>query len=219
MQSPTSSKCHPTNLAATCRVITSPYKRRKKKGTIREDTGTWPAAARYAVPPSHFKALPSPTRENSRFTASGSDALCPLRDLSREEDTRMSANAWLCQPNSPLLHGVTAELTNRSLWQQFHECNTEMIITKSGRHNNNYSYCRAFEWYNASEWMQLEAQSGLSGATSAFSKLSWCDTLTKWISQKKKRENDLKFFPDKISIEFVAYLLFQEKVIFFSFSF
>ncbi|XP_018356725.1 PREDICTED: T-box transcription factor TBX3-like [Trachymyrmex septentrionalis] len=45
----------------------------------------------------------------------------------------MSANAWLCQPNSPLLHGVTAELTNRSLWQQFHECNTEMIITKSGR--------------------------------------------------------------------------------------
>jgi len=45
----------------------------------------------------------------------------------------MSANAWLCQPNSPLLHGVTAELTNRSLWQQFNECNTEMIITKSGR--------------------------------------------------------------------------------------
>lgn len=63
--------------------LAPPYKIRKKKGTIREDTGTWPAAARYAVPPSHFKALPSPTRENSRFTASGSDALYPLRDLSR----------------------------------------------------------------------------------------------------------------------------------------
>lgn len=29
------------------------------------------------------KHLLSPTRENSRFTASGTDALCPLRDLLR----------------------------------------------------------------------------------------------------------------------------------------
>ncbi|XP_018312105.1 T-box transcription factor TBX2 [Mycetomoellerius zeteki] len=51
----------------------------------------------------------------------------------RNFDERMSSNGWLYQPNPPLLHGVTAELTNRNLWQQFHKYNTEMIITKSGR--------------------------------------------------------------------------------------
>ncbi|KYN12564.1 PREDICTED: T-box transcription factor TBX3-like [Trachymyrmex cornetzi] len=51
----------------------------------------------------------------------------------RNFDKRMSSNGWLCQPNPPLLHGVTAELANRSLWQQFYKYNTEMIITKCGR--------------------------------------------------------------------------------------
>ncbi|KYN07472.1 T-box protein 2, partial [Cyphomyrmex costatus] len=48
-------------------------------------------------------------------------------------DEKMNSNGWLCQPNPPLLHGATTELANRSLWQQFHKHNTEMIITKSGR--------------------------------------------------------------------------------------
>jgi len=58
-------------------------KEERRKEQSARIQGRGPAAARYAVPPSHFKALPSPTRENSRFTASGSDALCPLRDLSQ----------------------------------------------------------------------------------------------------------------------------------------
>ncbi|KAG5316205.1 TBX2 protein, partial [Acromyrmex insinuator] len=56
----------------------------------------------------------------------------PSIDLS-DFDERMNSNAFFYQSVPPMLHGVTAELANRNLWQQFHQHNTEMIITKSGR--------------------------------------------------------------------------------------
>ncbi|XP_011155982.2 T-box transcription factor TBX3 [Solenopsis invicta] len=46
---------------------------------------------------------------------------------------RMNAHRWAFQPKPTMLMGVKVELVNRDLWQQFHEQNTEMIITKSGR--------------------------------------------------------------------------------------
>ncbi|XP_070511616.1 T-box-containing protein TBX6L isoform X2 [Cardiocondyla obscurior] len=46
-------------------------------------------------------------------------------------DDRMNSNEWLFRP--PVLPGVNVELLNRSLWERFHEQNTEMIITKTGR--------------------------------------------------------------------------------------
>lgn len=53
--------------------------------------------------------------------------------LQRNLDERMNSreSEWLFQP--PLLSGVNAELVNVNLWQQFHQHQTEMIITKSGR--------------------------------------------------------------------------------------
>ncbi|XP_029676588.1 T-box protein VegT-like [Formica exsecta] len=50
--------------------------------------------------------------------------------LSHRTDEKSYSSRWSRLPLPP---GVTVELQNRKLWEQFHAESTEMIITKSGR--------------------------------------------------------------------------------------